>query len=93
MNKSARDMFEELGYNEMYQNKHYICYVKDLVDTPEYERDSIHLEFNYDTKTFNKTYGDDNSVYEITLEELQAINQQIKELGWLDEQRKNLNNR
>ena len=85
MNKSAREMLEELGYNEMYQNKHYMFYVKDLVDTPEYERDSIHLEFNFDTKTFNKTYGDDNSVYEITLEELQAINQQCKELGWFNE--------
>lgn len=85
MNKSAKEMFEELGYNEMYQNKHYMFYVKDLVDTPEYERDSIHLEFNFDTKTFNKTYGDDNSVYEITLEELQAINKQIEELGWFNE--------
>ena len=51
----------------------------------EYERDCIHLEFNFDTKTFNKTYGDDNTVHEITVEELQAINQQCKELGWLDE--------
>lgn len=83
--KSACQLFEELGYNVIYQNKHYMFYVKDLVNTPEYERDCIHLEFNFDTKTFNKTYGDDNTVYEITVEELKAINQQIKELGWLDE--------
>ena len=81
---SAKEMFEKLGYNEIYQNKHYMFYVKDLVDSPEYERDSIHLEFNFDTKTFNKTYGDDNSVNEITLEELKAINKQVEELGWLD---------
>lgn len=85
MNKSAREMFEDLGYDEIYQNKHYMFYVKDLVNTSEYERDCIHLEFNFDTKTFNKTYGDDNTVYEITVEELKAINQQCKELGWLDE--------
>ena len=85
MNKSAREMFEELGYDEIYQNKHYMFYVKDLVNTPEYERYCIHLEFNFDTKTFNKTYGDDNTVYEITVEGLKAINKQIEELGWLDE--------
>ena len=81
---SARELFEELGYHEMYQNKHYMFYVKNLVDNPEYENDRIHLEFNFDNKTFNKTYGDDNSVCEITLEELQAINQQVNEL-WGDE--------
>lgn len=80
--KSAREMFEELGYNQLYQNKRYMFYVKDLIDTPEYEKDSIHLEFNFENKTFNKTYSDDNSVYEITLDELKAINKQVEELNW-----------
>ena len=79
---SAKEMFEKLGYNRLYENKHYMFYVKVLIETPEYEKDSIHLEFNFDNKTINKTYGDDNSVSEITLKELQAINKQVEELGW-----------
>ena len=82
---SAKEMFEELGYNQLYENKHYMFYVKDLIDTPEYEKDCIHLEFNHDNKTINKTYGDDNTVEDITLEELKAINKQIEELGWNNE--------
>ena len=82
--KSAKEMFEELGYKQLYKNKHYMFYVKDLIDTPEYEKDSIHLEFNFISETINKTYGDDNSVSDITLEELQAINKQVEELGWND---------
>ena len=75
-------MLENLGYKKLYKNKYYMFYVKELKDYPEYENDYIHLEFDFDKKTICKTYGDDNSVYEISLEELQAINKQIEELGW-----------
>lgn len=80
--ESAKEMFEELGYNEFYQHETYMFYVKPLKENPEYEKDYVHLEFDFKNKTFVKTYGDDNSVYEITLEELQAINKQVDELGW-----------
>lgn len=80
---SAKEMFEELGYNEFYKHKTYMFYVKPLKENPNYENDYIHLEFDFKNKTFVKTYGDDNSVYEITLEELQAINKQVEELGWV----------
>ena len=80
----AKEMFEELGYNEFYKHNTYMLYVKPLKENPEYENDYIHLEFNFKDKTFVKTYGDDNSVYEITLEELQAINKQVEELHWND---------
>ena len=77
--KSAKEMFEELEY-KLYKHKTYMFYEKALKENPNYENDYIHLEFNFKDKTFVKTYGDDNSVYEITLEELQAINKQVEEL-------------
>ena len=80
--KSAKELFEELGYNELIKHKTYMFYIKPLKENVEYENDEIHLEFNFENKTFVKTYGDDNSVYEITLEELKAINKQIEELNW-----------
>ena len=80
----AKEMFEQLGYKKLITHKTYMFYIKELRENPEYENDYIHLEFDFKDKTICKTYGDDNSVYEITLEELQAINQQVKELGWYD---------
>lgn len=79
---SAKEMFEELGYNELIKHKSYMFYIKPLKENPIYENDEVHFEFNFDNKTITKTYGDDNSVYEITLEELKAINKQVEELGW-----------
>lgn len=79
---TAKGMFEDLGYKELIKHNTYMFYIKELRDNPEYENDYIHLEFNFKDKTICKTFGDDNSVYEITLEELQAINKQVEELGW-----------
>lgn len=79
--KSAKEMFEELGY-KLYEHKTYMFYEKALKENPEYENDYEHIEFNFIDETINKTYGDDNSVCDITLEELQAINKQVEELGW-----------
>lgn len=66
---SAREMFEKLGY-ELYEHKTYMFYEKALKENPEYENDYEHIEFNFISETINKTYGDDNSVSDITLEEL-----------------------
>lgn len=81
---SAKEIFESLGYETLYEFDTYMYYTKPLTLNPEYEKDWEHLEFNLIEKTINKTYGDDNSVSDITLDELKAINQQCKELGWID---------
>ena len=81
---SAKDMFKELGYKKLIKHETYMFYIKKLIVNPKYESDYIHLEFNFKNKTINKTYGDDNSVSDITLDELKAINQQCKELGWIE---------
>lgn len=77
MNKSAREMFEYLGY-EYFNNGLRITYEK----CPDNECKMI--EFNLKNK--NIILADDSyDVVEINPKELQAINQQCKELGWLDE--------
>ena len=82
---SVKEMFKELGYETLYSFDTYMYYEKPLKQNPEYEKDYEHLEFNLINKTINKSYGDDNSVSDITLGELQAINKQIEELGWNDQ--------
>lgn len=76
MNKNAKEIFEELGY-EYFNNGLRITYEK----CPDNECKMI--EFNLKNKTI--LLADDSSdVVEIDLKEQQAINQQIKELNWND---------
>lgn len=83
---TAKEMFEKLGYNQLIVHEpYYMFYIKPLKENGEYENDEIHLEFNFLNKTIVKSYGDDNTVCGITIQELQAINKQVEELGWLDE--------
>ena len=58
MNKSAREMFEELGYKNVIKNDKKVVFENYDIDTS--------IEFSND-------------------DEHKAINQQIKELGWLDD--------
>lgn len=81
---SAREMFEKLGYKKLYKNKSYMFYEKEIIENPVYEDDYLHIEFNFKMKAICKTLGDDNTPSDITLEELQAINKQVEELGWYE---------
>ena len=68
---SAKEMFEELGYNVKFENNNFIHYANlELLKE---------LKFDKEYKVFyiigSKTIFDD---------ELQAINKQIEELGWND---------
>lgn len=75
---TAREMFEELGYLLETYNEYTIKYSKE--------------EYNYTTFDFNletkKIYSRFMSVaHGITLDELKAVIQQAKELGWLEEEK------
>jgi hypothetical protein len=76
----AEEMFEKLGY-ELDIN------VLDIIRYSKEEKDlkSV-IRFNVDEKTIstNSIVNNDLWVLDITLEELQAINQQAKELGWYE---------
>lgn len=95
--KSAKEMFEELGYEYSYDdgfieyikgnpipdriNTNYVKFIKISFDKLEkeifisdYNKDSLCLEY--------LPKKDTNGSFHITLEELQAINKQVEELGW-----------
>ena len=73
---SAKEMFEKLGYTQDKQ-KDYIVYWKPL----KFGRE-LQIEFNFKFKTIEMRKTPDMRCEVINLKELQAINQQIKELGW-----------
>lgn len=72
MNKTAKEMFEEYGYLFIIEDEENIIYV---------DEEDIKINFDKICKTFYKsTYH--KYAKEICMEELQAINKQIEELGW-----------
>ena len=80
----ADEMFKELGYKVFVNNGFNLFeYVKHYELRPE-----KHIKFEMDrTITIAKKYENElavNSDY-ITMQELKAINQKCKEMGWLDE--------
>lgn len=83
---TAKEMFEKLGY-ETDNHEDYIVYWKLAQrQMPNFYhlQNEIQIEFNFCYKTIEKrttrpSYEEDTI---ITLEELQAINKQVEELGW-----------
>jgi len=70
----AKEMFEELGY--LYkEHKNKIT----IISCDEYDDLKIIFEFEFKIKRIGV------KSYHISVKELKAIQQQIKELGWLDE--------
>ena len=83
MEETADEMFEKLGYKIMFDNTCKFRYVKHFTLKP-----ARHIIFAID-KTIsvceeNKNELAINRDY-FTMQELKAINEKVKELGWLDE--------
>lgn len=81
----AKEMFEKLGYRHVIDTNHSIAYYK------EYKDRTICIDFEKRTKRFSKfkcgllvEYQEKKDL-QITLRELKAIKQQIKELNWDNE--------
>lgn len=79
MNKSAKEMFEELGYKLMKEDDKEIWYVNKNTKPV-----ATNITFIVQLKYF-VIYKHEIDNPCIDVKELQAINQQINELGWLDE--------
>ena len=75
---TAKEMFEALGYEQEYHFS-YIKYYKKLKQNCCDDVDRLEIWIYQIDETFEKIGG------LITMQELKAINQQCKELGWLDE--------
>lgn len=78
---SAKDMFEELGYDyDFVQNKN-------SEDTITYHKDNLHIQFNLISKliilqndTSQMFYN--SAVFMVNNNLLKAINKQVEELRW-----------
>ena len=82
----AKEMFEELGYKEVKEWSNIIHY-ENMIDEKFEQRHIIEFVVNHEfisvASKFGKfTYGAFNG---IDVKLLQAINQQCKELGWLED--------
>lgn len=78
MSKTAKEMFEELGYAKTYHDEYEIVYSLYISNEKVAE-----IEFDLSVQTFYCIY--DKGIMEVSINVLKAINQQVRELGWLDE--------
>ena len=76
---TAREMFEALGY-EYYETEYSILYIANC----DMDDDHISIGFGLLSHTFYAKHNCDP--YDITIDEFKAIQQQLKELGWLEEE-------
>jgi len=77
--KTAKEMFEELGYGCSFVRLHQeVIRINYIID---YDYSS-NVSFNIENKAFNVWFGKDNLSGGITVDMLKAINKQIEELGW-----------
>lgn len=84
MSKSAKEMFEELGYKQSLGcTKSYLVFTNDKEEQTTIQFDLFGERIAV-WRQRAACYG--CLVHCITKQELQAINQMVKELGWLDEE-------
>ena len=81
---TAKEMFKELGYKKLPKkyNKYIICYEKrtDVIGALRPRVEIIRIMFHLSTKTLQFA-----PYYRYSTKELQAINKQVEEFGWLDD--------
>lgn len=75
---TAKEMFEKLGYVKTYHDEYEIVYSLYIGNEKVAE-----IEFDLSVQTFYCSY--DKIIMEVSMNVLKAINQQVKELGWLDD--------
>lgn len=72
---SAKEMFEELGYEQF-------NYSKGIRYTNEQTEQNIEFEDDGFINIYNTCYNRPNDIEVLIVEEIQAINKQVEELGW-----------
>ena len=69
--KTADEMYKELGY-----------YRYDYLDHVDYYNDKLEKVISFRKNGTFACFDYDNEYQEITMQELQAINKKVEELGW-----------
>ena len=72
---SAKKMFEKLGYKQVNNDINYLIYDLDGIFELKFYKPQQYIEI----KVIEDAYST------LDVEELQAINKQVEELGWLDD--------
>lgn len=84
---NAREMFEELGYSLKVDNK-------DLIEYSKEDCGHIAFDFDIETKRFYSRYSFSSSIqstaHSITLDEFEAVQKQMEELGWLEDEKQEI---
>lgn len=81
MNKSAKEMFEELGY-EYYEDDGFICYKKEKRELIEPD----YISFNrLEREVFMSRISKNGNGVIVDMKLLKVINKQVEELGWNNE--------
>ena len=78
----ADEMFEELGYKKVTEHPEFSMLKKGMTVITFHKKDKL-IAINTDTG--EEIFG--NTIYgftEISMQELQAINEKVKELGWYE---------
>lgn len=70
--KTADEIFKELGY-----------YRYDYLDYVDYYNEKLEKFISFRKNGTFSCYDYDNEYEEITIQELQAINKKVEELGWV----------
>ena len=79
---TAKKMFESLGYTLIRSDNCIISYEKNKINA------LIRFVFVMEDKKFYSEYND--VAHDITMDEFKAIQQQLKELGWLEEEKQEI---
>lgn len=83
---SAKEMFEQLGYKQLGSFKPNDNYIVIAWEKEKHgDRFTVYFYSDKAVRVIMETKRGEIYPPIIELEELQAINQQVKELGWLDE--------
>lgn len=84
MTITAKEMFEKLGYSLKVDNNNLIEYSKK-------DCGNIAFDFDIETKRFYSRYSFSSSIqstpHSITLDEFEAVQKQMEELGWIEEEK------
>ena len=75
---SAKEMFKELGYKQVNDDVNYLIYDLDGIFKLKFYKPQQYIEIEVIEDAYNT----------LDVEELQAINKQVEELGWLDDRDK-----
>lgn len=81
---SAKEMFEKLGYELVFENEEVLRYRKNKWLDVEFWK--VYEKITGEKmKKYIKVSNVQNKPYSISIELLQAINKQVEELGWNNE--------